>query len=162
MRKPEYRGVELRAAQGVLEGRLIPYDTPARIGGVFTETFRPGSIRWDSVIANRQHDRGKPLARLGNGLVLEDSATELRAKITLPDTLDGRDVRVLVEAGVLRGLSAEFIAVRESWPGPDQRVIEEAQLTALAIVGDPGHESALIAEVRERMAAAKRPMRWWA
>ena len=90
------------------------------------------------MIANRQHDRGKPLARLGMGLELEDSATELRAKITLPDTLDGRDVRVLVETGVLRGLSAEFLTVRESWPAPDQRVIEEAQLTAIGVVDDPG------------------------
>ena len=35
MRKPEYRGrFSFAPRRGVLEGRLIPYDTPARIGGV--------------------------------------------------------------------------------------------------------------------------------
>ena len=158
----ERRAVEFRAtAAGVIEGRLIPYGTASRIGGVFDEVFEPGSVRFDRVMANVQHDRGRPLARLGHGLTLTDSATELRARIELPDTAEGRDTRTLVEAGVLTGMSAEFRAVREDWPAPNRRVIREAELRGLAIVDDPAHESALIAEVRARMAAPVKRRRYF-
>ena len=63
---------------------------------------------------------------------------------------------------MLTGLSAEFRAVREDWPAPDRRVIHEAELRGLAVVDDPAHQSALIAEVRARMSAAPGPRRrYW-
>ena len=159
----ERRAVEFRAtAAGVIEGVVIPYGRATRIGGAFDETFEPGSVRFENPIANRQHDRARPLARLGHGLALADGADALRASITLPDTAEGRDTRTLIESGVLTGLSAEFRAVREDWPAPDSRVIREAVLTGLAIVDDPAHESALIAEVRARLEApATRKRRIW-
>ena len=160
MDKLERRAVEFRATSaGVIEGTLVPYGVVSRIGGVFEEVFEPGSMRFDRVLANRQHDRARPLARLGHGLTLTDSRTELRARIELPDTTEGRDTRALIEAGVLRGLSAEFRSVREEWPAPDRRVIYEAELRGLAVVDDPAHQSALIAEVRARMASAPGPLR---
>ena len=164
MDRLERRAVEFRAsAAGVIEGVLIPYGTASRIGGVFDEVFEAGSMRFARVMANVQHDRARPLARLGYGLALMDSAAELRARIELPDTTEGRDTRALVEAGVLTGLSAEFRAVREDWPAPDRRVIHEAELRGLAVVDDPAHQSALIAEVRARLegaAPAKRRRLW--
>ena len=161
--KTERRAVEFRAtAAGVIEGVVIPYGTASRIGGVFDEVFEAGAMRFARVVANVQHDRARPLARLGHGLTLTDSAAELRARIELPDTTEGRDARALIEAGVLTGLSAEFRAVREDWPAPDRRVIYEAELRGLAVVDDPAHETALIAEVRARMAGpVSRRRRYW-
>ena len=136
----------------MIEGVLIPYATPSRIGGVFNEEFAPGSIRvMPGLIVNRQHDRARPLARLGHGLTITDTGAEVRALLTLPDTSEARDVKALVQAGVLTGFSAEFRASAEDWPAADRRVIRDAVLTGLAVVDDPAHESALIAEVRARM-----------
>ena len=145
----EFRAFEFRALEtGTIEGTVIPYGQPATIGD-FTERFIPGSITIGDVIANRQHDRHKPLARLdGGGLTLTDSATELRARIELPDTSDGRDVRELIKRGVLRGLSAEFRARRESWEG-SERTIHEADLVGLAVVDRGAYAGATVAEVRE-------------
>ena len=156
----ERRAIEFRAtAPGVIEGVVVPYGTASRIGGVFDEVFEPGAMRFDRVMANVQHDRARPLARLGHGLTLTASHAELRARIELPDTSEGRDTRALIEAGVLTGLSAEFRAVREDWPAPDRRVIHEAELRGLAVVDDPAHEGALIEEVRARLATPKAPRR---
>ena len=150
----ERRAVEFRAtAAGTIEGTLIPYGVASRIGGAFDELFEPGSVRFAAPLVNVQHDRARPLARLGHGLTLTDSATALRAKIVLPDTTEGRDTRALIESGVLIGLSAEFRTVREDWPAPDRRVIHEAELRGLAVVDDPAHQSALIEEVRARLEA---------
>ena len=155
MTKIERRAVEFRqTSPGVIEGTLIPYGRSSMIAGLFSETFEPGSIKYGSVIANRQHDRARPLARLGHGLTLEDGATELRASIRLPDTTEGRDTRALIEAGVLTGLSAEFRTVREDWPSPTERVIAEAELFGIGVVDDPAHDGAVIEEVRARLAAS--------
>ncbi len=162
----ERRFVEFRqSSAGVIEGVLIPYGVPSRIAGVFSEEFRAGGVRIaDSILANRQHDRTRPLARRGHGLTLTDSSIELRAAIELPDTTEGRDTRALIEGGVLRGLSAEFRAIRDEWPAPDRRIIHEAELRGLAVVDDPGHEGAVIEEVRARLAAgapARRRRMWF-
>lgn len=158
MDRLEYRAVELRSDGATLTGTLIPYGVPSRIGGVFSETFRPGSVRWGAgVLANVQHGRDRPLARLGHGLTLTDGPDALRASVRMPGTQLGRDTRTLVEDGVLRGLSAEFRTIREDWPRPDERVIEEAELTGLAVVDDPGHDDALIDEVRAKITRANTP-----
>ena len=83
----------------------------------------------------------------GLGLRVTDSASELRARIELPDTQDGKDVRELVRLGVLRGLSAEFRTVRDQWQG-SERTIHEAQLVGLAVVDQPAYLGAGI-EARE-------------
>ncbi len=58
-----------------------------------SEQFMPGSMRFDDVVLNRQHQRTAPLARTGGGgLALTDTPTELRLAATLADTQDGRDV----------------------------------------------------------------------
>ena len=150
-----------QTAAGTLEGIIVPYGVPSRIAGVFSEEFRAGAMRYgDGVLVNRQHDRAKPLARLGYGLALTDGADALRARLTLPDTVDGRDVRELVKAGVLRGFSAEFRAIAEDWPSPETRIITEAELGGIAVVDDPAHEGSIIEEVRARIADASMMANW--
>ena len=163
--KLERRAVEFRAeGNGTLTGVLIPYGIASDVSGLFKETFRAGSIRYGkSVLVNRQHDRARPLARLDAGLTLSDSPDALRASVVLPDTTEGRDTRALCEAGICRGMSAEFRAVREDWPTPGERVILEAELFGLAIVDEPMHEGALIEEIRAKLAVVTDPIprRWW-
>ena len=153
----EHRAVELRAeSEGVLSGILIPYGVPSVIGGKFTETWAAGSVAGIGEIrANVQHDRGRSVAvnRPGGGLSFTDTSTELRARIELPDTTEGRDVRVLVARGVLSGLSAEFRARRDVWRGTDRRILE-AEIRGLAIVDDPAHSGALV-QLEARYKAAE-------
>ena len=158
----ERRAFEFRQTEaGTLEGVVIPYGVPSPIAGVFTEEFRAGAMRYGAgVLVNRQHDRSRPLARLGYGLALVDGKDALRASLTLPDTVDGRDVRELVKAGVLRGFSAEFKAIAEDWPAPDQRIITAAELGGLAVVDDPAHSGSIIEEVRARIADASMMATW--
>ena len=164
--KLELRAFEVRADEkGIIAGVVIPYGVASSIAGVFEETFMPGSVRFDSVLVNRQHERSMPLARLGHGLELQDSATELRAEVRMPDTTDGRDTLELVKTGVLTGMSAEFHVQRDEWPNDTTRIIHEVQLRGIGIVDDPGHTGAVIDEVRARKSAGsahlKRRRRAW-
>ena len=141
-------------APGVLEGVLVPYGVPIRVGVAFDEVFEPGSLMANGLLVNVRQPvpdpRGRPLARPGKGLVLRDGPDGLRATVTLPDTIDGRRVRSRVEAGELTAFSAAFQAIGEEWPAPDRRIVRRARLVGLSLVDRPEHESPLIEEVRVR------------
>ena len=106
------------------------------------ETFEAGAfgdISESDVILNRQHNRGVPLARTnGGGLQLIDSPTELRLQADLPDTQPAREAITLIRAGVLRGFSIEFRAIKEY---VSNRVLHvaEAALYGIALVDKPAY-----------------------
>ena len=142
----EFRFVEFRdAGEGRIEGTVVRYGSFAELGGGLRERFAPGSILHSDVIANIQHERSKPVARTGAGLTLADSPAELRASIAMPDTAYGREARELVKAGILRGLSMEFLTRQESWEG-SERTILSADLVGIGIVDRPAYPDSVIAE----------------
>ena len=148
--KIETRAVEIRlesdpdrAGPGVLVGTLLPYETRAADRA---ELFAAGALHWpaDGVLLRAMHKRQDPIARF----TPEASETEVRALIRLPDTTAGRDAAAAVRAGVLRGLSVEFLPERET-VRDGVRVIERAALVGAGLVDSPSYAGAGV-EVRER------------
>ena len=144
MDKSEFRYVAFRAEGDKIIGTVVKYGDEARFG-VWTETFEAGSLRFSDVIVNLQHDRGRPVVRSGAGLELRDSLEALVAEIHLPNTTYAREARELVDAGILRGLSMEFRAKRDSWNGK-RRTVNEAELFGIGIVDRPAYSDSTIAE----------------
>ena len=97
-----------------LSGTAIRYGDVATLpfGKEVIDAGAFGNLEDADLILNRQHDRGKPLARSGGGgLEVIDSPSELRLRADLPDTPTGREAMTLVRSGVLRGFSIEFRAL---------------------------------------------------
>lgn len=155
----EARFVEFRTDEAGITGTLIRYGDVARFGE-WSEEFQPGSLRFDDVIVNLQHDRGKPVARTGAGLTLTDTASELRAEIVLPDTRYAREARELIGAGIIRGMSMEFRAKVDEWT-ERHRVVKEAILSGFALVDRPAYPASEIAARfdREIRVPSKMPRR---
>lgn len=150
----EYRFVEFRAENDAITGVVLPYGRATRIGD-FTEEFRSGAFgKIEDVILNLQHQRAKPVARTGAGLVLDDKPTELRAAVTLPDTTYGREARELVEGNILRGFSIEFRAQDDEWHGT-HRIVKAARLFGIALVDRPAYSDAEISHRWARDAEAR-------
>ena len=143
----ERRFSELRAEGRTLSGVAVTYGETARIGS-FSERFEPGAfgdVSGLDVILNVQHQRARPIARTGGrdpggGLTLIDSPESLRMRADLPPTREADDALALVRSRVLRGLSVEFRAIRDSWEnGRSLRVIHEAKLGGLGLVDSPAY-----------------------
>ena len=158
----EYRfaaGLELRQ-DGSLAGTVIRY---GEVSPSFAERFEPGAfgdVSASDVVLNVAHDRARPLARTGGGgLTLEDSATELRLHAVLPETPEATAAVTLIKGRVLRGLSVEFrVTAERSEKGI--RVVEQAALSAVAVVDSPAYPSSSVAA---RRAKAPKPglARFW-
>lgn len=138
----EQRFVEFRAVEDRrLIGTAINYGEIANIGGFGRERFSPGAfgnVEAADAILNLQHQRQRPLARSGHGLTLTDSPQSLTVEAIMPATRDGDDVLALVEAGVLRGFSIEFLSKRDRFDG-DLRTVQSAVLRGLAVVDRPAY-----------------------
>ncbi len=136
-------GLELRIESGrTVAGVAVTYDDTAT-PGAFSERFEPGSITFDDVMLNVQHDRKAMLARTPRTLRLTDGPRRLEIRADLPRTQLGDDVLELVRAGVLQGLSLGFVALRDRWDG-DDRIIESAILDHVAIVDRPAYGSSVV------------------
>lgn len=136
--------MELRAEGGRrLVGTVVDYrDTADR--SAFTERFQRGALDISDVLLYAQHERGQPLARTPQTLELRDTSTELTMVATLPQTRLADDVLKLVTAGVLRGLSVGFVALRDRMEG-NVRVVEQAVLDHIGVVDRPAYSESTVA-----------------
>ena len=153
--KKELRFVEVRAQGNILEGTCITYGEITKIGPT-RERFMPGAfgdLSGADICLNVHHDRARPLTRSGSGLVLIDSLEKLEMKATLPQTREAEDARILVENGVLRGLSIEFASRRESVVDRNIRQISKAVLLGLGIVPYPQYIGSTVEARGEALAA---------
>jgi HK97 family phage prohead protease len=92
-----------------------------------------------------QHDTARLLGRQSSGtLKLSTDSAGLHFELDIPDTSDGRDLRVLVDRGDLSGMSFGFIAGQEDWgqtpDGRDLRThISVARLIEVSPVSLPAY-----------------------
>lgn len=153
----------LRSEGRVLEGTALRYGDLARISTHSHERIVPGAfgdLSATDIIFNMMHAREKPLARSGFGLQLEDSAAELVIRAEMPATRDGDEALELVRRGVLRGLSVEYIGVRDRYDG-ELRVVEEATLMGVALVDRPAFKQSQVTSTRHEDEKTRSNRKWW-
>lgn len=145
--KLEIRFAALSGVEGrTLSGLALPFGVETRIGRM-RERFARGSVQSSGeAILNVQHDRGRAIAREPETLTFEVRASGLFMRATLPETREADDVLTLVRNGILRGLSVEFLARRESMVA-NVREIRAATVYGLAVV-DRGQYSDASVSVR--------------
>lgn len=106
---------------GIVTGEAIVYNSITRIGSLFDETIAPGAVteflRSDDVAQValvRDHVPDALLARVKSGtLQLTDTASALRIRASIADTVRGRETIELMRRGDLYGMSFSFVT------GPD-------------------------------------------
>ena len=121
----------------VIEGTALRYGDVATLPWGERERFEAGAfadVATLDAILNVQHNRDQAIARTGGGgLTLTDSAIslELRAELD-PEDFDAKRALSKVKKGVMRGLSIEFMPLKDRLEGSREGgytvVIEKAEL----------------------------------
>ena len=145
----EFRADETRQSPGRLVGTLLKYGERAGDRG---ELFEDGALTWpaDGVVLNRAHSKASPIMRV----IPEVRGKELFIDAPFPNTTAGRDAAEEMRTGLLRGLSVEFRAVKQSYRN-GLRIISEALLGGAGLVANPSYQGST-AEVRKREGRARR------
>jgi HK97 family phage prohead protease len=145
-------GGELRVAKGndgigTAAGYAVLWNNRTDIGGWWTEQFAPGcftqSLGETDVVALHSHDDARPVGRRSRGtLRLNEDQRGLAFENDLPDTNDGRDLKVQLDRGDIEGMSFRFRARREEWDEtvePPLRTIHEADLIEITYTAFPAY-----------------------
>jgi HK97 family phage prohead protease len=176
METPEIRllaGAELRASdEGIekgFEGRLVPYNVFAPIGGTYEESIGPRcfekSIREAAgslpLMANHDHQKWP----IGRSVEWDDREDGLHGRWVLADTEQALEVHKLVQSGMVRGLSCGFMPMREqeTWetrrpPHLSRVTRHQARLVEASVVPIATWSQAVITVTRSSVAAPGGPL----
>lgn len=142
---------EAASDSGTLAGYAAVFDSPSHplpsSRGDFIETIAKGafarSLRESRVWAYYGHDSSWPLARTPDSLRLAEDSRGLRFAMSIPDTTYGRDVRELLDRGVLDGsMSFGFRTKADSWERRDgvlHRTLLDVDLVEISVVQEPAY-----------------------
>ena len=142
-----------RQSPGRIVGELLTYGQRAKDR---PELFERGALKWPEggVILNRQHNRKAPIMRFSPTL----DGDRLTIDAPLPNTQAGRDAAEEVRAGLFKGLSVEFKAVKQTMAGGVRR-IREAVLGGAGLVDSGAYDTTV--EVRHGADSdARRVLTW--
>lgn len=129
-------------------GYAAVFNSPANIGGMWTEIISPGAFRdalagANDVLALYSHEMDRLLGRRSSGtLRLSEDDKGLAVEIDLPDTSDGRDVTTLIDRGDLKGMSFGFCVTKQEWDetvSPPTRTIMAVDLYEVTVTADPAY-----------------------
>jgi HK97 family phage prohead protease len=141
----EIRTAKLAMTGDKIGGYASVYDAPSHPltfrgingGKPFTERVARGAF--DSSLSSNisllvGHDSRDLLANTKSGLLqLRSDQHGLAFEVTLPDTQRAKDVRQLVDAGVLSEMSFGFQVIADSWVG-NTRTLSQVALREISIV----------------------------
>lgn len=141
----ELRTTTFERSGNKLAGYASVYNAPSHpltVRGInnnkpFVERVSPGAFD-RSLSSNVSllvgHDRRELLANTKSGLLQLNSDTKgLAFEVNLPDTQKAKDIRALVEAGVLSEMSFGFFVRSDAWNG-SERTLTEVDLREISIV----------------------------
>jgi uncharacterized protein len=155
--------LEVRESGGVkkLSGYAVVFNSPADIGGQFTEKVAPGAftrtLNEDDQVILRDHQSEILLGRRSAGtLKLTQDDIGLAFSVTLPATANGDDAYENVRLGNLKGCSFGFIVRDDVWSQDSQgaltRVINDVQLFEITLTAFPAYEATSVAISRSARA----------
>lgn len=145
----EIRTGKMSATAGKLGGYAAVYNAPSKPltirglngGKPFTERIAPGAfagVEARNVSLLVGHDRRELLANSASGLLsLRSDESGLAYEVELPDTQRARDVRTMVEAGILTEMSFGFFVREDSWTG-SERTLRSVDLREISIIEAEG------------------------
>ena len=140
--------IETSITGNKLGGYAAVFDQVTDIG-YYLERLAPAAFRSAmaapdlNVVGLFNHDPNMVLARTPNTLRLSTDAHGLEFDLDIPDTTIGRDVRAMVDAGLITGCSFGFVAGEQDWStqnGKDLRThTSVARLLDVSVVTYPAY-----------------------
>ena len=131
---------------GAVEGIAWPFGSPDRVGdviekGAFSTASPPLPILWS-------HDQGVAIG-VWDSVVETDAGLVVKGRLLVDDVPRAKEVRALLQAGAVRGLSIGFAARKAAPRKGGGRTIGAVDLMEISIVAVPAHPGARVTSAKE-------------
>lgn len=141
--------IEIKAAltandDGLISGTAWPFGTPDRVG----DTIMPGAFRKAAMPIPMlyAHDP-RDVIGVWESASEDGAGFQVKGRLLVDDVPRAREVRAMVKAGAIRGLSIGFIA-RKSTRFSGGRSISDLDVFECSLVSIPSHPRAQITSVK--------------
>lgn len=137
---------------GDISGIAWPFATPDRVGDVIEKgAFASASLPLPMLFG---HDMNDPIG-VWETAVEEEDGLHMKGRLLVEDVERAREVRALVRAGAVRGLSIGFIN-RKSFPRTGGgRTIKKLELMEVSLVTIPSHPGARVTSAKDAVSALR-------
>ncbi len=130
--------------QGIVTGIAWRFDQPDRIG----DMIEPGALKGAAPLPLLfQHDAADPVG-VWTDIAETDTALQLKGRLLVDDVARAREVRALVKAGAVRGISIGFNTKKAIVRPGGGRTIKSAELLEASLVVIPMHAGARITSAK--------------
>lgn len=131
---------------GMVEGIAWPFGTPDRVGDVIERGAFSKALPPLPMLAS--HDQ-KDTVGVWDEIIETDQGLTVKGRLLVDDVQRAAEVRSLIQAGALRGLSIGF-ASRKAMPRRGGgRTISDLELLEISVVAVPAHSGARITSAKE-------------
>ncbi|WP_127088305.1 HK97 family phage prohead protease [Aquabacter cavernae] len=135
---------------GAIEGLAWPFGTPDRIGDVIEKGAFAGARLPLPMLFG--HDPNDPVGAWSEALE-EADGLRLKGRLLVAEVARAREVRALVQAGAVRGLSIGFLTKKATPRKGGGRTISALDLVECSLVSVPMHPGARITAAKSATAA---------
>lgn len=130
---------------GEIEGIAWPFGSPDRVGDEITKAAFAGASCPIPMLDT--HDQGKAIG-VWDSISITDKGLNVKGHLLIDDISRAREVRALIQAKALTGLSIGFITKKATPRKGGGRVITELSLEEISIVAIPAHKDARITSAK--------------
>ena len=135
---------------GAIEAMAWPFATPDMVGDVITKgAFRAAAFPLPMLFG---HDPNDPVGAWSEGTE-DDDGLRLKGRLLVEDVGRAREVRALVRAGAVRGVSIGFRTKAASKRKGGGRTITDLELLECSLVTFPCHPGAQVASAKDAVRA---------
>jgi HK97 family phage prohead protease len=130
---------------GTITGIAWPFGTPDRVGDVIEKgAFATSPERLPMLFA---HDPAQPVG-VWDRPVESDTGLEVRGRLLIEDVERAREIRALVQAGAIGGLSIGFSTKKAAPRKGGGRTITALELVEISLVSIPMHPGARVTSAK--------------
>lgn len=133
------------AEDGTISGLAWPFGTPDRVG----DEIMPGAFKSAATPLPMLafHDAAAPIGAWSS-IAETEKGLEVSGRLLVEDIPDAKQMRALVKAGAVAGLSIGFVAKQAEAKRGGGRIIKAVDLVEISLVTVPAHPGAKVTSIK--------------
>ncbi|WP_081687970.1 phage major capsid protein [Rhizobium mesoamericanum] len=132
---------------GAIEGKAWDFSSPDRVGDVIEPAAFIGAVG-KSIPMLFAHDQAQAVG-VWDSVTVEADGLKVKGKLLVDDVARAKEVRSLVRAGAVKGLSVGFMTKKAAPRKGGGRTISDLELVECSIVAVPAHPGAQVSNIKD-------------